>query len=435
MHHPDSPMCRSRIPSASAFLQRLGCAVLLLCTVMQTACTSTSVDTNAQLRADLDAAIERAADYLESQQDGNGAWPSQTYGLFRDGVALTPHVLRSLAQADRSNETMRNGFGFLAQQVVWTRSHPSRPIFHSAVQGPVYFIADTQLAVNQCREKASSTLHSLHVGLPRLQIRDDNTHTIAQEGGWGYSNRAFGGVPIRFDAFRNSFDHGRSTAPIFPDLSANISSTAYALDAIPLPASYLTGHGEIPVEYTQMIEAALRFAARCQNFGTADDRFDDGGFFFNPADAARNKGGPAGTDANGYARFHASGSSTADGLRVLLRCLVPKDDPRVLAARNWLFMNFDAEHNPGTFNDDRVVLRDAYYFYYAASVADTFTLLGDSPDNWAQDLVAALLKKQQPNGAFANLFTDGKEDDPLIATPFALRAMLACRDAMTRESP
>lgn len=404
-----------------------------MCALLATGCASTAKDKHEQLRAELDTAIQQAANYLESQQSEKGSWPSQTYGLFRDGIALTPHVLRSLATADRNNDTMKQGFAFLGEQVNWTRSHPSRPSLSPAVQGPVYFMADTQQAVNHCPQQAHAKLSKIYAGLPRLQIRDDEASTFAQEGGWGYWNRAFGGIPEGFTDFQLEFEHGKSSTPIFPNLSANISATVYALDSIPPPASYLTGHGSPPSpRYKRMIEAALRFAEKCQNHNSGDNRFDDGGFFFNPADDARNKGGAAGTDKHGYARFHSSGSSTADGLRVLLRCHLSKQDPRVIAARDWLFEHFDPEHNPGTFNEGREVLRDAYYFYYAASVADTFALLGQGPDNWSADLATALLQKQREDGSFANPFTDGKEDDPLIATPFALRAMIACRDNLTQ---
>lgn len=398
---------------------------------LQIGCTRSPADAHTTLRADLNAAIQRSANYLESQQADNGSWPSETYGLFRDGVAPTPHVLRSLTAANRDNEHIQRAFAFLAEHVTWTRTHPSRPVLSSAVTGTVYFCADTHLAIVAQCDPSPSKLTDIYKALPLMQIRDDDAQVFAQEGGWGYRTFPFSGLPKNFKLL-NQFDHGRSPTPIFPQLSANISATVYALDATPLPASYLTGHGRTLPKYTRMIQAALRFASRCQNDGTGDDRFDDGGFFFNPADAARNKGGPAGTDANGYARFHSSGSSTADGLRALIRCLLPKNDPRVVAARDWLFKHFDPDQNPGTFNDDREVLRDAYYFYYAASVADTFTLLGEGPDNWEQDLALAIMKKQRPDGSFTNPFTDGKEDDPLVATPFALRAMLTCREALPR---
>ncbi len=399
--------------------------------MLQTGCTSTSADTNEQLRADLDAAIEQAADYLETQQADNGSWPSQTYGLFRDGVALTPHVLRSLAQTEPNNTAVQDGLDFIGQHIEAVVDGEGVWRLKPAVRGPVYFCADTWLALEHADKPDIPDRYkhaTLKLVLKRLQISNDRAPSFAQHGGWGYGIKPFDNLPDDID-WIETFDHGRAKDRIFPNLSANISATVYALDVLaPRPSNKPfrdTRYTWAPIKYP-----ALAFAARCQNFESGDDRFDDGGFFFNPADAARNKGGPAGTDKHGYARFHSSGSSTADGLRVLLLCRVEKDDPRILAARDWLFKHFDPEHNPGTFNEDRKILRDAYYFYYAASVADTFTLLGDGPDDWAQDLAKALISKQINDGSFANPFTDGKEDDPLIATPFALRAMLACREAM-----
>lgn len=391
---------------------------------MQAGCGTAPIDQHATLRSDLDAAIEQAADYLHSQQADNGAWPSESYGLFRDGVALTPHVLRSLTAAQRNNDATTSASAFIATRVEYElptgRSNGGHHL-SPEVYGPVYFCSDAIMS----KRLIPFTIHGLSHILLDHQIQDPHNNTFAQSGGWGYDKTPTQALDDSTDLITR-FDHGRCMAKVAPNLSANISATAYALDAIAMqqwPAIQT-----LPIKNKKI--AALRFVKRCQNYGTGDSRFDDGGFFFNPADPARNKGGPAGTDKDGYARFHSSGSSTADGLRALLRCPLPNRAPRVVAARDWLFKHFDPEHNPGTFNEDREVLRDAYYFYYAASVADTFTLLGEGPDNWVHDLATALLKRQNADGSFANPFTDGKEDDPLIATPFALRAMLACRTAL-----
>src|SRR5580692_8983958 len=42
--------------------------------------------------------LERAADYLWSQQADDGGWHSHTYGLLRSGQALTPFVLDALLE-------------------------------------------------------------------------------------------------------------------------------------------------------------------------------------------------------------------------------------------------------------------------------------------------------------------------------------------------
>ena len=389
--------------------------------MITTGCSSVQADHETKLRQALDHAIERAADYLESQQNEDGAWPSETYGLFRDGVALTPHVLRSLATAERDNDTTKRAAAFVASKVGYefaTGSSNGGHWLSEDVYGPVYFCADAALS----QYPSPFTVYGLGSLLLEHQIPGEPNHSFAQQGGWGYAKHTFAGIN-EHTRFREHFDHGKCTLPVVENLSANISSTAYALDAMAI-----TKRPDVEAHRIEtMHRTALQFASRCQNFGTGDNRFDDGGFFFNPADPARNKGGPAGTDKQGYARFHSAGSSTADGLRVLLHCGQAKDNPRVAAARDWLFKHFDPDHNPGTFNADREILRDAYYFYYAASIADTFTLLGEGPEDWAQQLAKALINRQQDDGSFANAYTDGKEDDPLIATPFALRTMVACR--------
>ena len=415
-------------PTAARFF--ILCATLLILLHTATGCC-TAPNRSEQLRTELDTAIDRAAGYLESQQADNGAWPSQTYGLFRDGVALTPHVVRSLAIAEPHNNQMMHGLAFIYQQTEQTINDLGAFHIKPSVQGPIYFCADTRLALEAARqlgyENGMLNTGAIHI-LKRHQISDHRSDAFAQHGGWGYGVKPFRGLLTDVE-WIESFDHGKAKDRIYPNLSANISSTVYALDAL-APRPLDKPFRDTRFTWAPIRNPAIQFATRCQNFGTGDERFDDGGFFFNPADAARNKGGPAGTDKHGYARFHSSGSSTADGLRVLLLCRVPRDDPRFVASRDWLFKHFDSAHNPGTFNADREVLRDAYYFYYAASVADTFTLLGEGPEDWAAEIARALLDKQQPDGSFANPFTDGKEDDPLIATPFALRAMLACRDAL-----
>src|SRR5262249_19120695 len=116
------------------------------------------------------------------------------------------------------------------------------------------------------------------------------------------------------------------------------------------------------------VRKALLFIERCQNFGD-EPAFDDGGFHFIYDDAVRNKAGVAGTDPQGRDRFASYGSTTADGLRVLLLCGLPLDHPRVAAAKGWLETNFNAAAHPGRYAPGREALRPALYYYYACSVA------------------------------------------------------------------
>jgi hypothetical protein len=51
---------------------------------------------------------------------------------------------------------------------------------------------------------------------------------------------------------------------------------------------------------------------------------------------------------------------------------------------------------------------------------------------WAEALSRELIRRQRGDGTWANRFTASKEDDPLIATSFAARALGICRTFLGR---
>lgn len=165
------------------------------------------------------------------------------------------------------------------------------------------------------------------------------------------------------------------------------------------------------------------FIARCQNFQPdpkkRDPRLDDGGFFFIYGDPVRNKAGP--TDQP--ERFRSYGSTTADGLRAWVATGRSVEDPPVAAAKRWLHDNFSAEHVPGAYHTSREPNRDAVYYYYAASVAEAFTTQGPRKRNWRRELKMSLMKRQREDGSWRNPDVFVREDDPLVATPFAVWAL------------
>jgi hypothetical protein len=68
-------------------------------------------------------------------------------------------------------------------------------------------------------------------------------------------------------------------------------------------------------------------------------------------------------------------------------------------------------------------------YYYLAASAEVFARLGvrEAPagHDWRKDLAEALVRRQQPDGSWKNPSFLMKEDDPLIATGLALRALVA----------
>jgi squalene-hopene/tetraprenyl-beta-curcumene cyclase len=120
---------------------------------------------------------------------------------------------------------------------------------------------------------------------------------------------------------------------------------------------------------------------------------------------------------------------------------LPVDDPRVKAAWQWLAKNFSADEHPGHYADGRQAERDSVYYYYCFSLAEA---LGDSSPadsklavnrvEMARAIAGALLKRQKPDGSWSNPEVEVREDDPLVATSLAARALALCRRVIVVES-
>ena len=376
------------------------------------------------LVADIDRSLAAAGRFLIARQSPDGAWRSRTYGALKLGPALTPYVISSLYFMPRggpdARAAYRKGVDYLVAFVGpdgHIQDKPGELLF------PVYTAAMASRMVRlEAPSERNLAAHRAWLEFLRARQLDESLGwSVADEdyGGWGFSI-----LPPRRPA------EGDLRPPF---CESNLTATVFAMAALI--------SGKLP-RSDRAFERTLVFAQRCQNVsatpGEADERFDDGGFFFRPGDAAQNKAGPAGTDRAGRPRFHSYGTMTADGVRVLVRCGLPADHPRVVAARGWLTKNFDPAHNPGRFESDREVLRDATYYYWAWSAAHAFAAFGlehwDGPGgrvDWAPLLARELLSRQKADGSWSSRYTDAKEDDPLVATPWAAAALAICRQALT----
>ncbi|HWO23409.1 MAG TPA: hypothetical protein VNO30_31930 [Kofleriaceae bacterium] len=122
---------------------------------------------------------------------------------------------------------------------------------------------------------------------------------------------------------------------------------------------------------------------------------------------------------------------TADGLRALLRLGRPLDDPRVAAAAGWIDRRFDPTQNPGDFPPIAEVRRESAYYYWAWSAAHATRHLARA--RWAEALAAELLRRQRPDGSWRNPASEMREDDPIIATSFAIAALALSRSVIAAE--
>jgi hypothetical protein len=144
------------------------------------------------------------------------------------------------------------------------------------------------------------------------------------------------------------------------------------------------------------------FVERCQN--------PDGGFFFSTVVLDANK---AGQDSE--ARYRSYGTATADGILSLLALGDQPESARVQSARRWLAADDRPDGAPGFTGDAYQRWTHGLRFYYAAASSEV------RPPS--RLLVSSLESEQHADGSWRNPEKLVKEDDPLIATAFAVSAL------------
>lgn len=153
-----------------------------------------------------------------------------------------------------------------------------------------------------------------------------------------------------------------------------------------------------------VMQKAVIYLKRCQN--------PDGGFYFSTVNLDTNKAG----EADG--KYRSYGTTTCDGLIAMRLACRPLDDRNMdfVRAEAWLKKNHLEERAPGfDLEPARMGWSDGLRFYYAAAVTR------------AMPSLSVQLPVQNDDGSFANKSNLVKEDDPLIATAFALRVL--CHDS------
>jgi hypothetical protein len=145
------------------------------------------------------------------------------------------------------------------------------------------------------------------------------------------------------------------------------------------------------------IEFALGYLLNSQN--------RDGGFYFSLVNPETNKAGESDGHVNSY------GTATADGVLALLAAGVPETNPRLTLARKWLRDHHRPDKAPGFDVEPYISWGSGLRFYYGAAIVK------------AMPGLPLLLPPQRKDGSYWNSNNLVKEDDPLIATGFAVRVL------------
>ncbi len=319
-----------------------------------------------------DASLPRACKYLWSQQASDGGWHSHTYGLLKSGQSLTPFVLNALLQAPCPPPT-----GAVDRAIAFLKRNTNPegavgkmdPLLYDY---PNYATALTVQALRRaCRPDWRQSIAPLVAWLRTQQFTEDH--------GWKQSDAPYGAWGIG----------GESRVAPYPG-HVDLSMTRHVLQAL--------AAAEVPASDPVFARARV-FVERCQN--------PDGGFFFSTVVLDANKAGQDGT------KYRSYGTTTADGILALIAIGTPPGNDRLQAARRWLAAHDRPEGAPGFIGPAYQRWTTGLRFYYAASSAEAFGYR-----------TASVEASQLPDGSWRNPENLVKEDDPLIATAFAVAALV-----------
>ena len=211
---------------------------------------------------------------------------------------------------------------------------------------------------------------------------------------------------------------GASPKRQHPDLD----NTLVSLEAL---RAYRKAHPQVEVAAGPDLnwQAAIDFISRCQNLPShnkmdwaSDDPANKGGFVYYPGFSnAGEQPLPGGKTA-----LRSYGSMTYGGLLSFIYADLKPEDPRIVAALDWLGKNYTLEENPG-------MGRAGLFYYYhlaakglaTAKVKELSTADGKKV-KWPRELALKLINLQDGNGSWVNDTARWMEKDPVLVTTYCV---------------
>lgn len=339
-----------------------------------------------------EAALARGVAWLLKQQAADGGWHSQAYGQLKGGAAVTTLVLDTLSQLPaellkKHEAALQRGAKFLQPGFAkrQTIAAPDGSLDFPTYGSALYLTALTRLAWPQAE------------WLPRTKLAREYLlgAQVLEARGFAADHASYGGWD-----FLGAKDAEAITT------GTNVSVVAHVLEALVTDKS---------AEADKARAAAKGWLLRTQQ--------PDGGFAFTPEPMSLNNKAEFADEARLKPRSY--GTATCDGVRGFLALgMQPTDEP-VKRAIAWLTKNGSLEVVPGfeelpAETDWRRGLR----YYYYSGLARILPLLPQAERPARQQGIERILRKdQQPDGRWQSDSDRMRENDPLIATAFAVTAL------------
>ncbi len=339
-----------------------------------------SPETGAQVRA----AVDKGLAWLKTQQKPSGAWSEENMPALTALPLWAMAASGSQACAAEQDKAVANLLG------------KQRP------DGGIYVPQPDKKGSGLGNYNTSISVMALHA-----TGRKDAVPAILKARTYIASSQHYGD-----DAHAGGFGYDKDAQRAYTDLN----NTHYSLDAMRRTQSVedLRPAGEKKADLNW--EAALKYVEQMQN----KEGETRGGFAYNTEDP---KGG-ATTNASGKVMLRAYGSMTYAGLLALVHAQLEKSDPRVRSAVEFGSRYWTLEENPGQG-------QQGLYFYYnvmtrALSAAGMDALPRQNSQEqirWREEVVKKIMSLQRPDGSWANANNRWWENDPVLATSYALLAL------------
>ena len=335
----------------------------------------------------------KAAEYLVSQQEPNGAWMSKA------GPGVTALVLKGMIQAGKTPEdpAVKKAIDFIEtfRQEDGGYYKDSNPNYNTAIVLSAFSVLPREQYKDKIA-KAQAFLKSIqHVE----GHKDADGKEITKDHPW------YGGA-----------GYGNSRRP-------DLSNTAFLVQALHdsgLPAN------------DPAIQAALVFTTRCQMNSETNPLplaagQDSGGFIY-----STNKGGESmfgNEERDGKTVLRAYGSMTYAGLKSMIHAGLTKDDPRVKAAMKFITNNWTLETNPAVESP-----QGQYYYYHTFAKAmhtygeDVITDARGIKHDWRKEFNDQMAKLRREDGSWMNTKSERwLEGNPILCTGYVLLALQEAR--------
>lgn len=354
---------------------------ILLATILFCATSTLGAD---DWKKDAEGAVAQGVKWLNSVQKESGAWSDERF------PALSALSLWAVTSSKRSDpKTVDSAVRFITG--------------HVQPDGGIYQKVPGQRGGGLSNYNTAICMMALYAtGRKDLDkiIRDARTFVA--------SGQHTGG-----DVYKGGFGYDRDTDRAYADLM----NTHFSLEALRRTQSVEDTRPATEKRADLKWDEALAFVEQLQSPKEAGKELE-GGFFYNPTDP---KSGTV-TNATGKVFLRSYGSMTYAGLLSMVYARLPPSDPRIVSALDWAGRHWTLDENPG-------MGQQGLYFFYnviarGLSAAGRDTIPHEKGDiQWRKELVQRIVSLQQQDGSWVNKNGRFWENDPVLATSYAILAL------------